>query len=79
MSRLSTTACSTLTPALNVRSITAPVRTLRILVRTNALPLPGFTCWNSTTLNRTLSSSSVIPVLKSLVLIAGMKGPSACA
>ena len=75
MSRLSMTACSTLIPALNVRSITAPFFRLRILVRTNAPPLPGLTCWNSTTVNSPLSSSRVIPVLKSFVEIAGMKDP----
>ena len=35
---------STLMPALNVRSSMLPVRRLRNLVRTNAPPLPGFTC-----------------------------------
>ena len=45
----STIASPTFTPALNVRSTTAPVLTLRSFVRTNAPPLPGFTCWNSTT------------------------------
>ena len=35
-------------PALNVLSITAPSSTLRSFVRTNAPPLPGLTCWNST-------------------------------
>src|SRR5512133_1800867 len=60
-------ASPTFTPALKVRSITAPVFTLRSFVRTNAPPLPGFTCWNSTTWNRTPSSSRVIPFLKSFV------------
>ena len=79
MSRLSTMACSTRTPALNVRSRTAPVRTFLSLVRTNAPPLPGFTCWKSTTVNSPLSSCSVMPFFKSLVEIAGMRGPSVCA
>src|SRR5947199_2304710 len=67
MSWRSTMASPTLTPALNVRSITAPVRTLRSFVRTNAPPLPGFTCWNSTTWNSVPSSSSVMPFLRSFV------------
>ena len=37
-------------PARNVRSITLPSDARRSLVRTNAPPLPGFTCWNSTIL-----------------------------
>ena len=47
-------------------SITAPEITFLYLVRTNAAPLPGFTCWNSMTC-RTLPcpSSKVIPFLKS--------------
>ena len=75
MSWRSTMACSTRMPALNVFSSTAPVRTLRSLVRTNAPPLPGFTCWNSTTWNRPLSSWSVIPFFRSLVVMAGMGRP----
>src|SRR4029079_16949166 len=63
----STIARPTFTPALNVRSITAPVLTLRSFVRTKAPPLPGFTCWNSTTWNSTLSSSRVMPFFRSLV------------
>src|SRR6266508_86242 len=67
ISRRSTMARPTLTPALNVRSTTAPVLTFRSFVRTKAPPLPGFTCWNSITWNRVPSSSSVIPFFKSLV------------
>ena len=63
----STIASPTFTPALNVRSTTEPVLTLRSFVRTNAPPLPGFTCWNSTTWNSVPSSSSVIPFFRSLV------------
>ena len=51
MARLSTLAVSTLTPALNVRSTTLPDSTAFSLVRTNAGPLPGLTCWNSTTVH----------------------------
>src|SRR5712691_4552306 len=67
MSLRSTIARPTFTPALNVRSSTAPVFTLRSLVRTKAPPLPGFTCWNSTTWNRVPSRSSVMPFLRSFV------------
>src|SRR5512141_3122139 len=75
MSFFSSSACSTRTPALNVRSNTLPFFRLRSLVRTKAPPLPGLTCWNSTTVNRPLSSSSVIPFFRSLVVIAGIAGP----
>ena len=37
-------------PALNVLSITFPSAALRSFVRTNAPPLPGLTCWNSSDL-----------------------------
>ena len=47
MSRLSTVAVSTLVPALKVLSTTLPDSTFFSLVRTNAPPLPGLTCWNS--------------------------------
>src|SRR5713101_6555436 len=63
----STIASPTLTPALNVFSKTAPLLTLRSLLRTNAPPFPGFTCWNSMIWKRVPSSSSVIPFLKSFV------------
>src|SRR5580704_1931738 len=63
-------ASTTFSSARNVRSITAPVRTFFNLVRTNAPPLPGFTCWNSTTLNRPSGSSRVIPFRRSLVVMA---------
>src|SRR5712691_7491331 len=64
----STMARPTFTPALNVRSITAPVLTLRSLVRTNAPPLPGFTCWNSTIWKSVPSRSRVMPRFRSFVL-----------
>ncbi|SKW11315.1 Uncharacterised protein [Mycobacteroides abscessus subsp. abscessus] len=47
MSRRSTVAVSTLTPALKVLSTTLPESTFLSFVRTKAGPLPGFTCWNS--------------------------------
>src|SRR3954447_22745387 len=76
ISRLSTVAVSTLVPALNVRSTTCPVRTFLSLVRTKAPPLPGLTCWNSTTFHSTPSRSSVMPFLRSLVVAtaAGLLG-----
>src|SRR5882724_4342059 len=68
MSRLSTLATSTLMPALKVLSTTLPVSTFLSLVRTNAPPLPGLTCWNSTTLQSPPSMSSVMPFLRSFVV-----------
>ena len=67
MSLRSTMARPTLTPALNVFSATAPVLRLRSFVRTNAPPLPGFTCWNSMTWNSVPSSSRVMPFFNSFV------------
>ena len=66
-------ARSTRSAARKVRSTTAPVRTFFSVVRTKACPLPGLTCWKSTIWNRPESSSRVIPVLMSLVVIAGMR------
>ena len=37
----------TTSPDLNVFSMVRPVMRFLIRVRTNAEPLPGFTCWNS--------------------------------
>src|SRR5579859_2694108 len=68
MSRLSTFATSTLTPALKVLSTTLPDITFLSLVRTKAGPLPGFTCWNSTTFHSCPSRFSVMPFFRSLVL-----------
>ena len=45
-------------------SVTAPVMTFFIFVRTNAAPLPGLTCWNSTTCITLPSISKVTPFLK---------------
>src|ERR1700683_581869 len=67
MSRLSMIACSSFSSARYVRSITAPLRTFLSLVRTNAPPLPGLTCWNSTTLNRPSGRSRLMPFFRSLV------------
>ena len=66
MSRRSTVAVSTLTPALNVLSTTLPESTFFSLVRTNAGPLPGFTCWNSMIVHSWPSICSTRPFLKSL-------------
>src|SRR3954464_15253228 len=68
MPRLSTLAVSTLVPALNVRSTTLPVSTFFSVVRTNAPPLPGLTCWNSTTAQSWPSMLRTRPFLRSLVL-----------
>src|SRR5262252_4910604 len=81
ISRRSTVATSTLTPALKVRSTTLPDRTFLSLVRTNAPPLPGLTCWKSTTLQSWPSRFSVMPFLRSLVVATcvvspGYRGPS---
>src|SRR6478735_9279323 len=65
--RLSTLLVSTLVPALNVLSTTLPDRTALSLVRTNAGPLPGFTCWNSTTDQSCPSMLSTMPFFRSLV------------
>src|SRR3954451_16324960 len=76
ISRRSTVAVSTFVPALNVRSTTWPVSTFLSLVRTKAPPLPGLTCWNSTTFHSTPSRSSVMPFLRSLVVAIGRVNPS---
>src|ERR1700728_2538321 len=68
MSRLSTLATSTFMPALNVLSTTFPDSTFFSLVRTKAGPLPGLTCWNSTTFQGCPSRCSVMPFFRSLVL-----------
>ena len=56
-------------PARKVLSITAPSSARLSLVRTNAPPLPGFTCWNSTILKTVPSTSMWVPFLNWLVLI----------
>ena len=65
MSFLSMKAVGYLSLGLKVRSVTAPDITLRILVRTKAAPLPGFTCWNSIMEYTFPSISKVTPFLKS--------------
>ena len=47
--------------------MTAPLRMFFSFVRTNAPPLPGFTCWNSTTENKPSGRLRVIPFFRSFV------------
>src|SRR3954463_9703758 len=49
--------------------MTAPVRTFFNLVRTKAPPLPGFTCWKSTTEKSPSGRSRLMPLRRSLVLM----------
>src|SRR4029079_11295451 len=68
VSRRSTVAVSTFTPALYVLSTTLPDSTFFSLVRTKAGPLPGLTCWSSTTdQSWPPSSLSTRPFLRSFV------------
>src|SRR5438477_12029538 len=69
------TASATFSSARNVRSSTAPVRTFFSLVRTNAPPLPGFTCWNSTTVTSPSGRSRAMPFLRSLVETWAIRQP----
>src|SRR2546423_14380595 len=66
--RLSTVAVSTLVPALNVLSTTLPESTFFSVVRTNAPPLPGLTCWNSTTDHSSPSRLRTSPFFRSFVV-----------
>src|SRR5438067_389910 len=68
MVRLSTVAVSTLVPALKVLSTTLPESTFFSVVRTNAPPLPGLTCWNSTTVHNSPSRLRTNPFLRSFVV-----------
>src|ERR1700716_1855660 len=79
MARLSTLAVSTLVPALNVRSTTLPESTFLSVVRTNAPPLPGFTCWNSTTVQSAPSMLSTRPFFRSLVVATTVQSSHRCA
>src|SRR6266511_1289563 len=74
ISRFSRMATSTGSSARNVLSRTRPVLTFFSLVRTKAPPLPGLTCWNSTTFMRSPSMFSVMPFFRSLVV--GIVPPS---
>src|SRR5215217_547350 len=77
ISRLSRMATSTGSSARKVLSRVRPVRTFLSLVRTKAPPLPGFTCWNSTTFMRLPSRLSVMPFLRSLVVAMAVTLPGA--
>src|SRR5215218_8704235 len=68
ISRFSRMATSTGSSARKVLSRVRPVRTFLSLVRTKAPPLPGFTCWNSTTFMRLPSRLRVMPFLRSFVV-----------
>ena len=68
MSTSTTSAASTESPDLNVRSITRPVRRFRMRTRLKAWPLPGFTNSFSTIVHGSLSSRIFRPDRKSLVL-----------
>src|SRR4051794_40045647 len=67
------TACSTRSAARKVRSSTCPVRALRSVVRTKAPPLPGLTCWKSTTAKRPSARSRVMPFFRSFVVMANAR------
>src|SRR5690606_34026520 len=77
-SRVSMCARSTRSPARNVRSTTLPVRTFFRVVRTNAAPLPGLTCKNSTTTYTPSSKLMVMPLRKSLTDITHKPPCGAC-
>src|SRR5919106_5057095 len=68
ISRFSRMATSTGSSARKVLSRVRPVRTFFSRVRTKAPPLPGLTCWNSTTFIRLPSRLRVMPFLRSLVV-----------
>src|SRR5262245_46143642 len=76
ISRLSMTACSSFSSPRNVRSTWPPVRVLRNVVRTKAPPLPGFTCWKSTTWNSPSGRSRDMPRFRSLLETAAIVGSS---
>src|SRR5690349_23779247 len=80
MSRRSTVAVSTLVPALKVLSTTLPVITFFSVVRTNAPPLPGLTCWNAVTVHSWPSRLSTRPFFRSFVVAtrASLHDPGGC-
>src|SRR5512134_2985151 len=73
MRRVSVRTGRTFSPARNVLSITPPVFTFLSLERTNAPPLPGFTCWNSTIRKIWPSTSMWLPFLNWFVEIMGRR------
>src|SRR4051812_40794909 len=61
--------------------MTAPSDARRSLERTNAPPLPGFTCWNSRILKTVPSTSMWLPFLNwlvEIVVISPSGGESRC-
>src|SRR5207248_5272208 len=68
MSFVSVRTRANFSPARNVRSTTAPPSSAFSFVRTNAPPLPGLTCWNSTMRQTAPSSSMCMPFLNWFVL-----------
>src|SRR5688500_4105589 len=62
MSRWSTFAGSSFSPDRMLRSMTAPVSKFLNFVRVNAAPFPGFTNWNSMTVNGFPSISTLRPL-----------------
>src|SRR5918999_1771290 len=74
-----TSVCTRLnfSPARKVLSTTAPESSAFSFVRTNAPPLPGFTCWNSTMRQAAPSSWMCMPFLNWLVeTTSAMAAPS---
>src|SRR5947209_7704638 len=69
MRRTSVRTGRNFSPARKVRSMTLPSEARRSLVRTNAPPLPGLTCWNSTILKTVPSTSMWLPLRNWLVEI----------
>src|SRR5215813_10762244 len=67
---------SNFSPARNVLSTTAPEPSDFSFVRTNAPPLPGLTCWNSTMRQTPPSSWMCIPFLNWFVLTVSATRPS---
>src|SRR5688500_14771961 len=66
-----------LSPARNVFSTTAPEFRFLSFVRTNAPPLPGLTCWNSTIRHTEPSISMCIPFRNWFVLtVSATRRPS---
>src|SRR5215204_853242 len=76
ISRLSRMATSTGSSARKVLSSVRPVRTFLSLVRTKAPPLPGLTCWNSTTFQSWPSRLSVMPFFRSFVVATVVASPA---
>jgi 4-amino-4-deoxy-L-arabinose transferase-like glycosyltransferase len=74
MSRATMSGLPTLSPDRKFRSRTRPVSMFFILVRTNATPLPGFTCWAVKMMNGSPSTSIFRFLRKSVVSSIGHSG-----